>query len=50
MLNLFKIDPFFEKTEEEWNKIKYEILGEENIINLKKHPSLMQEEEEEEEE
>lgn len=34
-LNIFAYDPFFEKTEEEWNKIKQEILGEENIIRLK---------------
>eukprot|EP01016_Furgasonia_blochmanni_P014684 TRINITY_DN1777_c0_g1_i11.p2 TRINITY_DN1777_c0_g1~~TRINITY_DN1777_c0_g1_i11.p2 ORF type:complete len:334 (-),score=95.56 TRINITY_DN1777_c0_g1_i11:1457-2458(-) len=35
MLNVFKFDPFFDKTEEEWNEIKKEILGEENIIRLK---------------
>jgi hypothetical protein len=29
------MDPFYEKTEEEWNAIKLEILGEENIIKLK---------------
>ncbi len=34
-LNLFKYDPFFEKTEEEWNEIKLEILGEENVLRLK---------------
>jgi hypothetical protein len=48
MINIFKFDPFFEKTEEEWAKIKLEILGEENIINLKRNPELMEEEEEEE--
>ena len=26
MLNIFKLDPFFEKTEEEWTKIKLEII------------------------
>ena len=36
-LNIFKLDPFYEKTEEEWNLIKLEILGEENIIKLKTH-------------
>lgn len=34
-LNFFKFDPFFEKTEEEWGRIKKEILGEENILRLK---------------
>jgi len=34
-LNIFKFDPFYEKTEEEWNAIKLEILGEENILKLK---------------
>ncbi len=34
-LNIFKMDPFYEKTEEEWSAIKLEILGEENIIKLK---------------
>ena len=33
-LNRFKFDPFFEKTEEEWNEIKKEILGDEIISNL----------------
>ena len=50
MLNIFKVDPFFDKTEEEWNKIKLEILGEENVINLKKNPLLEIEEEEQQEE
>ncbi len=35
MINIFQFDPFFEKTEEEWEQIKKEILGEENIIKLK---------------
>jgi len=30
--NVFKFDAHFEKTEEEWDMIKLEILGEENII------------------
>jgi pre-mRNA-splicing factor CWC22 len=34
-LNIFKTDPFYEKTEKEWEEIKMEILGEENIVNLK---------------
>lgn len=34
-LNIFKFDPFYEKTEGEWNAIKLEILGEENILKLK---------------
>jgi len=34
-LNRFKFDPFFEKTEEEWNEIKIEILGEEKVLDLK---------------
>ena len=33
-LNYFKFYPFFEKTEEEWNEIKEEILGKENVLNL----------------
>lgn len=35
MLNIFKFDPFYEKTEAEWEEIKKEILGEENILMLK---------------
>lgn len=35
MLNIFHLDPFFEKTEMEWDEIKKEILGEENMISLK---------------
>jgi pre-mRNA-splicing factor CWC22 len=35
MLNIFQLDPFFEKTEAEWDEIKKEILGEENMISLK---------------
>lgn len=34
-LNIFQFDPVYEKTEEEWNAIKLEILGEENVIKLK---------------
>jgi pre-mRNA-splicing factor CWC22 len=34
-LNIFCFDPLFEKTEEEWQAIKLEILGEENILKLK---------------
>lgn len=34
-LNIFRLDPFYEKTEEEWQEIKMEILGEDNIIQLK---------------
>lgn len=34
-LNIFKYDPFYEKTELEWEEIKKEILGEENLIMLK---------------
>lgn len=49
-LNIFKFDPFYEKTEEEWNEIKREILGEENILRLKTRQQEEVEEEEEEEE
>ena len=45
MLNIFKFDPFYDKTEDEWNEIKIEILGEENILKLK---TVMKPEEEEE--
>ena len=34
-LNVFKEDKNYLKTEAEWDEIKQEILGEENIINLK---------------
>jgi len=40
MLNIFKLDPFYDKTEEEWNEIKMEILGEDNIVNLKTSKTL----------
>ena len=30
--NIFKFDPQFDKTEKEWEEIKLEILGEENIL------------------
>ena len=48
-LNIFKYDPFFEKTEEEWTQIKKEILGEENIIKLKTLKPMEVEEPENEE-
>jgi len=48
-LNIFQFDPFFEKTEEEWSAIKFEILGEENIIRLKTRQELNVDEIEEEE-
>ncbi len=32
ILNIFKLDPHYKKTEEEWDEIKTEILGEENVI------------------
>lgn len=34
-LNFFKMDPLYEKTEQEWEAIKTEILGEDNVIQLK---------------
>lgn len=49
-LNIFKYDPFYDKTEEEWNEIKKEILGEENILQLKKPKNELEEEEEQQEE
>jgi len=51
-LNIFNFDPFYEKTEEEWEAIKIEILGEENILMLKegKREEDIEEEGEEEEE
>lgn len=43
-LNIFKFDPFYEKSEEEWKAIKLEILGEENVISLKTmNPNQIQE-------
>ena len=45
-INMFKFDPFFEKTEEEWNAIKLEILGEENILKLKTLQKIEESEEE----
>lgn len=48
-LNIFKFDPFFEKTEDEWSSIKKEILGEENIIKLKTLKPIEIEENENEE-
>ena len=45
MLNIFKYDPFYDKTEEEWDVIKKEILGEENVLRLKtKAPEITEEE------
>ena len=34
-LNVFKFDPMFDRTEAEWEDIKREILGDENIVRLK---------------
>lgn len=34
-LNIFQFDPFYDKTELEWEELKKEILGEENLIMLK---------------
>lgn len=34
-LNVFKADPNYADNETEWENIKQEILGEENIIDLK---------------
>ena len=34
-MNIFKYDPFFDKTEEEWKQIKLSVLGEDNILRLK---------------
>jgi pre-mRNA-splicing factor CWC22 len=48
-LNMFRFDPFFEKTEEEWKEIKLSIVGEENIIRLKNAAMRIGEESEEEE-
>jgi pre-mRNA-splicing factor CWC22 len=46
-LNIFRSDPFFDKTEEEWKQIRLSILGEDNILRLK--ASAMQLEAEEDE-
>ena len=35
MLNIFKFDLFYDKTEAEWDEINKEILEEENILKLK---------------
>lgn len=32
-LNRFKEDPFYQKTEEEWDEIKKEILGPDGILD-----------------
>ncbi|EGR31328.1 pre-mRNA-splicing factor cwc-22, putative [Ichthyophthirius multifiliis] len=45
-LNQFKFDPFYEKTEEEWEQIKLEILGEDNILQLKQIKVATEEKEE----
>lgn len=34
-LNIFRLDPFFDKTEDEWRQIRLSILGEDNILKLK---------------
>lgn len=34
-INVFRVDAAFDKSEAEWEEIKREILGEENIIRLK---------------
>ena len=34
-LNIFKFDPNFEKSEQEWKAIKLSILGEDNLVALK---------------
>lgn len=45
-LNIFQFDPLYEKTEEEWQAIKLEILGEENILKLKQLQKMEEAEEE----
>jgi pre-mRNA-splicing factor CWC22 len=45
-LNIFRQDPFFDKTEEEWKQIKLSILGEDNILRLKASAMQLDEEEE----
>jgi hypothetical protein len=34
-LNIFRLDPKYEETETQWDSVKKEILGEENIARLK---------------
>lgn len=34
-LNIFQYDPNYEKSEQEWEELRHEILGLENIIRLK---------------
>lgn len=46
-LNIFRLDPFFDKTEEEWRQIRVSILGEDNVLKLK--ASAMQLEDDEDE-
>lgn len=46
-LNIFKPDPFYLKTEAEWDQTKLDILGEENIANLKDMPEYEEEIDEE---
>lgn len=48
-LDLFHFDPNYEKTENEWQAIKAEILGEEEDRLNKKHPEAEEDVEEEEE-
>lgn len=45
--NIFRFDPFFDKTEDEWKEIRVSILGEDNILKLKAaalHSGIDQEE------
>lgn len=44
-LNLFKFDPDYDQNEQDWDEIKQEILGEENIMALKNPQRYMEEEE-----
>lgn len=45
MLDVFHLEPEYEKNDEEWNEIKVEILGEQN--NLANNPDAEMEDEEE---
>lgn len=45
--NIFRLDPFFEKTEEEWKQIRLSILGEDNILRLKASALQLEDEEDE---
>lgn len=44
-LNLFKFDPEYDQNEQDWDEIKQEILGEENIVALQNPQRYMEEEE-----